>query len=62
MNARRLLPAVLAMAAALVPAGAGAAVMPERPAPAGFASVNGGAGGRTLAGTFSGNEIGRAHV
>ena len=62
MNARRLLPAVLAMAAALVPAGAGAAVMPERPAPAGFASVNGGAGGRTLAGTFSGNARSAAAV
>jgi hypothetical protein len=62
VNARRLLPAVLAMAAALVPAGAGAAVMPERPAPAGFASVNGGAGGRTLAGTFSGNARSAAAV
>lgn len=50
------------MAAALVPAGAGAAVMPERPAPAGFASVNGGAGGRTLAGTFSGNARSAAAV
>jgi hypothetical protein len=62
VNARRLLPAVLAMAAALVPAGAGAAVMPERPAPAGFASVNGGAGGRTLAGTFTGNARSAAAV
>jgi hypothetical protein len=50
------------MAAALVPAGAGAAVMPERPAPAGFASVNGGAGGRTLAGTFTGNAKSAAAV
>jgi hypothetical protein len=50
------------MAVALVPAGAGAAVMPERPAPAGFASVNGGAGGRTLAGTFTGNAKSAAAV
>jgi hypothetical protein len=50
------------MAVALVPGGVGAAVMPERPAPAGFASVNGGAGGRTLAGTFSGNARSAAAV
>jgi hypothetical protein len=50
------------MAVALVPAGVGAAVMPERPAPAGFASVNGGGGGRTLAGTFTGNARSAAAV
>jgi hypothetical protein len=38
------------------------AALPERPPPSGFAAVNGPAGGRTLAGTFTGNARSAALV
>lgn len=52
---RRLVLCWLAAGLGWPPALASAAPLPDRPPPAGFASVNGAAGGRTLAGTFSGN-------
>jgi hypothetical protein len=38
------------------------AALPDRPAPAGFASVDGAMGGRTLAGTFTGDARSAAVV
>jgi hypothetical protein len=39
-----------------------AAQLPERTPPAGFTSINGASGGRTLAGTFTGNARSAAAV
>ena len=46
---------LLAAGLLLLPVLAHAAILPERTPPAGFASVNGAAGGRTVAGTITGN-------
>lgn len=53
---------VLFVGALLVPGAAPAAPLPERTPPAGFSSVNGAGGGRTLAGTFTGNARSAAAV
>ena len=45
----------LVVAAMSLAASAGAAPLPQRPPPAGFTSAEGAGGGRTLAGTFTGN-------
>ena len=62
MTSRSLLVAVLALGIVLPAVSVRAAPLPERPPPFGFASVNGPAGGRTLAGTFSGNTRSAAAV
>jgi len=46
---------LLAVGILLLPALAHSAALPDRTPPAGFASVNGAGGGRTVAGTFTGN-------
>ncbi len=61
-TARLVVAALLMTGAVLFPAGSGAAQLPERQPPAGFASVNGANGGRTLAGTFTGNAPSAAVV
>ena len=53
---------MLAIALVLPAAIVRAAPLPERPPPSGFAAVNGPTGGRTLAGTFSGNARSAAAV
>ena len=62
MTSKRLLIAVLAIGLVLPAATVRAAPLPERTPPSGFASVNGPTGGRTLAGTFSGNARSAAAV
>jgi hypothetical protein len=62
VTSRSLLVAVLALGIVLPAVSVRAAPLPERPPPFGFASVNGPAGGRTLAGTFSGNTRSAAAV
>lgn len=52
---RRLVLRLLAAGFGWPPALASAAPLPDRAPPSGFTLVNGTAGGRTLAGTFSGN-------
>ena len=52
---RRLVLCLLAAGFGWPPAIASEGPLPDRTPPAGFTSVNGAAGGRTLAGTFSGN-------
>ena len=59
--ARRVL-VVLFVGALFVPVAVPAAPLPERTPPAGFGSVNGTGGGRTLAGTFTGNARSAAAV
>jgi hypothetical protein len=59
---KRLLIALLALGMILSASAAYAAPLPERTPPSGFASVNGPAGGRTLAGTFTGNARSAAAV
>jgi hypothetical protein len=54
--------ALLALGMILSASAAYAAPLPERTPPSGFASVNGPAGGRTLAGTFTGNARSAAAV
>lgn len=54
--------ACLLVVAVLLPADARAAALPDRTPPAGFASVNGSGGGRTVAGTFTGNARAAAVV
>jgi hypothetical protein len=58
----RILIAALVAGMIVSPTGGQAAQLPERPPPAGFASANGPAGGRTLAGTFTGNARSAAAV
>ena len=58
----RPLIALLALVWASLAAPAGAAPLPERAPPNGFTSVNGASGGRTLAGTFTGNARSAAAV
>ncbi len=53
---------VLFGGALFVPVRAPAAPLPERTPPAGFSSVSGAGGGRTLAGTFTGNARSAAAV
>ena len=62
MTSKPLLLIVLALGIALPATLARAAPLPERTPPSGFASVNGATGGRTLAGTFSGNARSAAAV
>lgn len=59
---RRLVLCLLAAGFGWPPALASAAPLPDRAPPSGFTSVNGTAGGRTLAGTFSGNARSAAAV
>jgi hypothetical protein len=54
--------AALALVSLAVASVAPAAQLPERPPPAGFTSINGAIGGRTLAGTFTGNARSAAAV
>jgi len=60
--ALRPLIAMLALGWASLAATAGAAPLPERTPPTGFTSINGAGGGRTLAGTFTGNARSAAAV
>ena len=60
--ALRPLVAMLALGWASLAATAGAAPLPERTPPNGFTSINGAGGGRTLAGTFTGNARSAAAV
>jgi hypothetical protein len=53
---------LLALVWASLAAPAGAAPLPERPPPNGFTSINGASGGRTIAGTFTGNARSAAAV
>lgn len=62
MTSKHLLIIVLAIGIVLPAAIVCAAPLPEWPPPPGFASVNGPNGGRTLAGTFSGNARSAAAV
>jgi hypothetical protein len=62
VTTRHLLAIVLALGIFCSAAAAPAAPLPERPPPSGFAAVNGPTGGRTLAGTFSGNARSAAAV
>ena len=62
MTSKHLLIAGLAISILLPAAIVLAAPLPERTPPSGFASVNGPTGGRTLAGTFSGNARSAAAV
>jgi hypothetical protein len=62
VTSKHLLIAVVVIGIVLPAAAGRAAPLPERPPPAGFASVNGPSGGRTLAGTFSGNARSAAAV
>jgi hypothetical protein len=59
---RRLLLRLLTTGLCAPRAIASAASLPDRPPPAGFAAADGAAGGRTLAGTFSGNARSAAAV
>ena len=59
---RRALIALLVLAGLSLAVAAPAAPLPERTPPTGFSSVNGAGGGRTLAGTFSGNARSAAAV
>ena len=54
--------AALAIVSLAVASAARAAQLPERTPPAGFTSINGASGGRTLAGTFTGNARSAAAV
>jgi hypothetical protein len=58
----RPLIALLALVWASLAGPAGAAPLPERAPPNGFTSINGATGGRTLAGTFTGNARSAAAV
>ena len=58
----RPLIALLALVLASLAAPAGAAPLPERTPPNGFTSINGASGGRTIAGTFTGNARSAAAV
>lgn len=62
MTSKRLLISVLAIDIVLAATTVRAAPLPERTPPSGFASVNGPASGRTLAGTFTGNARSAAVV
>ena len=62
MTSKPLLTALLAIGVLLPAPAARAAPLPERTPPSGFASVNGADGGRTLAGTFTGNARSAAAV
>ncbi|MGH7400007.1 MAG: hypothetical protein ACRELW_21005, partial [Candidatus Rokuibacteriota bacterium] len=62
MITRCLLIALLATGIVLPASASRAAQLPERPPPAGFVAVNGASGGRTLAGTFTGNACSAAVV
>ncbi|HJR00312.1 MAG TPA: hypothetical protein VKA83_01655, partial [Methylomirabilota bacterium] len=62
MASQRLLTVVLALGIILSAATARGAPLPEKMPPAGFASVDGPTGGRTLAGTFSGNARSAAAI
>jgi hypothetical protein len=62
VTSKRLLIALLALGIGFPASGLLAAPLPERAPPSGFASVNGGGGGRTLAGTFTGNARSAAAV
>jgi hypothetical protein len=62
VTSKHLLAALLAIGVLLPAPAAPAAPLPERTPPAGFAAVNGGEGGRTLAGTFTGNARSAAAV
>jgi hypothetical protein len=62
MNRSCVLIVLLTVGAALPSAVVRAAPLPERTPPASFASVNGASGGRTLAGTFTGNARSAAAV
>jgi len=59
---RRLLLGLLAAGVCWQPAAPSAASLPDRAPPAGFTSVEGAGGGRTLAGTFTGNARSAAVV
>jgi hypothetical protein len=58
----RPLIALLALVWASLAAPAAAAPLPERTPPNGFTSINGASGGRTIAGTFTGNARSAAAV
>jgi hypothetical protein len=62
VTSKRLLITVLALGIFLPATTVRAAPLPERTPPSGFASVNGPTGGRTLAGTFTGNARSAAVV
>jgi hypothetical protein len=62
VTSKRLLITVLALGVVLPATTVRAAPLPERMPPSGFVSVNGPTGGRTLAGTFSGNARSAAVV
>ena len=62
MTAKLFLITVLAIGIVLPATTLQAAPLPDRPPPSGFASVNGPASGRTLAGTFTGNARSAAAV
>jgi hypothetical protein len=62
VTSKRLLIVLLAVGFVLPAAGALSAPLPERTPPEGFTAVNGAAGGRTLAGTFTGDARSAAAV
>jgi hypothetical protein len=62
MASKHLLALALAIGIVVSAAAGRAASLPQRTPPAGFASVDGAAGGRTLAGTFTGNARSAAAV
>jgi len=62
VTSKRLLITVLALGVVLPATTVRAAPLPERMPPSGFVSVNSPSGGRTLAGTFSGNARSAAVV
>jgi hypothetical protein len=62
VTTKRLFITVLALGIILPASIVRAAPLPERAPPSGFASVNGATGGRTLAGTFTGNARSAAVV
>ena len=62
MTSKPLLLTALTIGILLAATAVRAAPLPERTPPSGFASVNGTTGGRTLAGTFSGNARSAAAV
>ena len=62
MTSKPLLLTALTIGILLAATAVRAAPLPERTPPSGFASVNGPTGGRTLAGTFSGNARSAAAV
>jgi hypothetical protein len=59
---RRFLIALLVLGELFAAVAVAAAPLPERTPPAGFGSINGAGGGRTLAGTFTGNARSAAAV